>query len=75
MICPCCSESLLRHVGAEGVYWYCLSCRQVMPNLMRDVKGDRPTPSSNAMASLRDKNCKQPPSVLWVMVPLRPDCA
>lgn len=32
MICPCCSGGLLRHVGRHGVYWYCLNCRQSMPN-------------------------------------------
>lgn len=31
--CPCCSRVLLRHAGPTGLYWFCPSCRQAMPNL------------------------------------------
>ena len=31
--CPCCSESLLRHVRHSTIYWYCSHCHQEMPNL------------------------------------------
>lgn len=31
--CPCCSEQLLRHARHGQVYWFCLHCRQEMPNL------------------------------------------
>ncbi len=31
--CPCCSDSMLRHIRQKEIYWYCLSCHQEMPNL------------------------------------------
>lgn len=31
MRCPCCSGTLLRHIGKDGLYWYCPDCRQTMP--------------------------------------------
>ncbi|MGG6266579.1 hypothetical protein ACQ4M3_24730 [Leptolyngbya sp. AN03gr2] len=31
--CLCCSTKLLRHIRYSGVYWFCPSCRQEMPNL------------------------------------------
>ncbi len=31
--CPCCSSTLLRHVRSAGIYWYCSSCYQEMPNV------------------------------------------
>lgn len=31
--CPCCSGSLLRHWKNDSKYWFCLHCRQEMPNL------------------------------------------
>ncbi|QIZ69488.1 hypothetical protein [Oxynema aestuarii] len=33
MNCPCCSNSLLAHIGSSGLYWYCCNCRQAMPAL------------------------------------------
>lgn len=30
--CPCCSNSLLRHVRHNSLYWYCSHCRQEMPD-------------------------------------------
>ena len=33
MNCPCCSGKLLPHMSREGLYWYCLDCRQAMPSL------------------------------------------
>lgn len=29
--CPYCSNTLLRHMRWEGLYWQCCSCRQEMP--------------------------------------------
>ena len=29
--CPCCSDTLLRHVCSRGVYWRCSYCYQEMP--------------------------------------------
>lgn len=31
--CPCCTDTLLRHVNGKGLYWYCCTCRQEMPSL------------------------------------------
>lgn len=31
--CPCCSTTLLRHAGHNGIYWYCPHCREEMPDL------------------------------------------
>ncbi|PSB17886.1 hypothetical protein C7B61_07670 [filamentous cyanobacterium CCP1] len=39
--CPCCSEPLLRHARNGKVYWFCLHCRQEMPNLMTVVAASR----------------------------------
>ncbi len=29
--CPCCSYTLLRHMGLGGLYWRCSHCYQKMP--------------------------------------------
>jgi ribosomal protein L37AE/L43A len=29
--CPCCSDSMLRHIRHHQVYWFCRSCWQEMP--------------------------------------------
>ncbi|HBB36266.1 MAG TPA: hypothetical protein DDZ80_13405 [Cyanobacteria bacterium UBA8803] len=29
--CPCCSETLLRHIRFGGIYWRCSYCHQEMP--------------------------------------------
>jgi ribosomal protein L37AE/L43A len=29
--CPCCSNSLLRHVRQGKLYWFCTSCWQEVP--------------------------------------------
>ncbi|WP_071592944.1 hypothetical protein [Pleurocapsa sp. PCC 7319] len=31
--CPCCSGSMLRHLGNQRSYWFCSHCRQEMPDL------------------------------------------
>ena len=31
-VCPCCSQTLLRHIRHGNIYWFCSSCRQEMPN-------------------------------------------
>ena len=53
--CPCCSEQLLRHARHGQVYWFCLHCRQEMPNLILTVTSDRKStrPKSN-VAQLLD---------------------
>lgn len=35
--CPCCGGSLLRHIRRGGVYWFCTSCCQEVPLLMRQM--------------------------------------
>lgn len=30
--CPCCSDTLLRHIRSGQVYWFCRQCHQAMPN-------------------------------------------
>ncbi|HAG84481.1 MAG TPA: hypothetical protein DCL61_25825 [Cyanobacteria bacterium UBA12227] len=39
--CPCCGDSLLRHVGRKGIYWFCTSCHQEMIPLT--PPGESPT--------------------------------
>ena len=29
-ICPCCSETLLRHARSNRIYWFCTHCWQEM---------------------------------------------
>ena len=31
-VCPCCSQTLLRHIRHGNIYWFCSSCWQEMPN-------------------------------------------
>lgn len=31
--CPCCSNTLLRHIRSNEIYWFCSHCHQEMPNL------------------------------------------
>jgi hypothetical protein len=38
--CPCCSNQLLRHIRHQGIYWFCTSCWQEMPNLDSSLKND-----------------------------------
>ena len=37
MKCLCCSGKVLRHFSQNGLYGYCLQCRQVMP-MVEDEK-------------------------------------
>lgn len=36
--CPCCSSQMLRHSRHSQIYWYCLHCKQEMPNLTDKVQ-------------------------------------
>lgn len=36
--CPCCSTQMLRHSRHSQIYWYCLHCKQEMPNLIDKLK-------------------------------------
>jgi hypothetical protein len=32
-LCPCCTQTLLRHIRANKIYWFCDYCYQEMPVL------------------------------------------
>lgn len=50
--CPCCSNSLLRHVRHNSLYWYCSHCRQEMPDL-ESMMADFPrTPQLGELVTL-----------------------
>ena len=34
--CPCCSQSMLRHIRSNEVYWFCRNCWQEMPNFQEN---------------------------------------
>jgi ribosomal protein L37AE/L43A len=36
-ICPCCGDSLLRHVRHGEFYWFCQTCRQEVPLLSTSI--------------------------------------
>lgn len=39
--CPCCSNTLLRHIRSTGVYWFCKHCYQEMPNCDRVLSNSK----------------------------------
>lgn len=32
-LCPCCSQTLLRHITFKRTFWFCNHCYQEMPDL------------------------------------------
>lgn len=49
--CPCCSNTLLRHVRQGSIYWFCSDCRMEIPDLESIVnkpKQRQKTESRNA---------------------------
>ncbi len=30
--CPCCSDTLVKHIRSREVHWFCRHCYQEMPN-------------------------------------------
>ncbi|MEC4805179.1 MAG: hypothetical protein SAJ12_05660 [Jaaginema sp. PMC 1079.18] len=32
--CPCCNHTMVLCAGNRRLYWYCLECRQEMPDLV-----------------------------------------
>ena len=36
--CPCCSNSMVRHIQHQNVHWFCRSCWQTMP--VYNLKGN-----------------------------------
>ncbi|MEO1144829.1 MAG: hypothetical protein AAFY26_04405 [Cyanobacteria bacterium J06638_22] len=82
MTCLCCSEPMLRHIGTDGVYWYCLSCRQAIPNLKRgrlpNSASDRPLSISRVILSAKEdarEEARQVYPRLWSMTTLQPSYA
>ncbi|MGF1539504.1 MAG: hypothetical protein ACFCU5_03480 [Pleurocapsa sp.] len=33
--CLCCTDKLLRHIQGSETYWFCLQCRQKMPQTQK----------------------------------------
>ncbi len=57
--CPLCSQKILRHIRPNQIYWYCVSCRQEMPNLgetrVSQVKrGALPTCARGLVSTLKN---------------------
>ncbi len=50
--CPCCSTQMLRHSRNSQIYWYCLHCKQEMPNLIDRLK------KRTILNSFREHSCK-----------------
>lgn len=40
--CPCCSNTLLRHIRSGEVYWFCKHCHQEMPNYATILSSSTP---------------------------------
>lgn len=49
-VCPCCSSSMLRHIGNHREYWFCRHCWQEMPDL--DKFGEKKYRQSNRIVNL-----------------------
>lgn len=45
---------MLRHTRRSEIYWYCLHCKQEMPNLIDKVKNQR------ILNSFREHSCQVP---------------
>ncbi len=52
--CPCCSTQMLRHSRHSQIYWYCLHCKQEMPNLTDQLK------KRTILNSFREHSCQVP---------------
>lgn len=39
--CPCCANTMLRHIRHQGIYWFCPHCYQEMPDLETLLKKPR----------------------------------
>lgn len=57
--CPCCSDSMLRHLSKQHSYWYCPSCRIEMPLIesrqMSDRKSKIKFPANSIQAVVNTK--------------------
>ncbi len=41
--CPYCRDVLLRHARHRGVYWFCTSCWQEIPDKMTNISSHQTT--------------------------------
>ncbi len=57
-ICPCCSNSLLHHIGSHREYWFCRHCWSEMPiiELNQEVKQQQLVPIVNLSTSFSKFN-------------------
>ncbi|HEY9706111.1 MAG TPA: hypothetical protein V6C58_26985 [Allocoleopsis sp.] len=60
--CPYCRDVLLRHARHRGVYWFCTSCWQEIPDKMTNISsthqanlGIRSGKDSFVLSSTRDQ--------------------
>jgi ribosomal protein L37AE/L43A len=53
--CPCCNGTLLRHVRNSKIYWFCVDCRQEMPD-MSSVVHAKSLSSAVLSAKIRGKS-------------------
>ena len=60
--CPCCSNTMLRHLSGSHSYWYCSSCRIEMPNIERQK-------AKPEIAKL-DRQEQFPPKLIKSIVPV-----
>ena len=54
-LCPCCSATLLRYARKSGVYWYCVHCRQEMPDLASVIEASKQQQHLEKLESLVSK--------------------
>lgn len=53
-ICPCCSNTLLRHIRAREIYWFCHHCYGAMPNYDNILATLETTPNLNNSRGLTE---------------------
>ncbi len=52
--CPCCSNKLLRHARNRGIYWFCTSCWQEMPDFSAQILKIAIAPGVNRAEMLKN---------------------
>lgn len=56
--CPCCSNTLLRHIRAKEIYWFCRHCYLEMPyydRILETTANVRDSRGLTQVSSLRQK--------------------
>jgi hypothetical protein len=54
--CPCCSQLMVRCIRKDGVYWFCSSCWQEMPDLDSLMQFKHKTDLEHNQKTLTKKN-------------------